>query len=48
MKKLGSKENSTIIGGNRYDRINRQHDKCILGSMRACRRRNRMLDRMFN
>lgn len=46
MKKLNLQENSKIIGGDREDRFNKQYGKCMKGSIRACNRALRILDRM--
>ena len=47
MKELTRVETSTLVGGRGIEtRITRQLYKCLMGSVRACRRANRMLNRI--
>ena len=46
MKKLSFKETRMIIAGDRKARLLKQAVKCENGSARACRRAERMLNRM--
>jgi hypothetical protein len=46
MTKLNLQESSKIVGGDRDARFEKQYYKCMNGSIRACNRALRILDRM--